>query len=156
MTVVGCDRTPPEDASCVHRFVEVAALDACIPTAHHVALCLPLTSDTKGLMSKERIRLMRQGAYLYNAGRGGLVDQTSLIEALNDGALGGAGLDATEQEPIPNDDPLWSAPNVILTQHSGGASPYNSRRATDLFSENLHRFMNGYPLLNLVDPLRGY
>lgn len=156
MTVVGSDLVKPEDTAWVQRFVPVTSLDDVLPTAHHVALCLPLTPATRGLIGGERLHLMKRGAYLYNVGRGALVDQTALIDALAEGRLAGAGLDATEREPIPNDDPIWAAPNVILTQHSGGASPHNSRRSTDLFSENLHRFMNGYPLLNAVDPELGY
>ena len=156
MTVIGCDLTPPDDAGCVHRFVGASALDSVLPSAHHVALCLPLTDETRGLINGDRLRLMNRNAYLYNVGRGGLVDEQALIEALTSGALAGAGLDATPREPIPKDDPIWTAPNVILTQHSGGASSHNSRRSTDLFSQNLHRFMNGYPLLNLVNTDRGY
>jgi phosphoglycerate dehydrogenase-like enzyme len=156
MTVIGCDLTPGADSACVHRYVDVSGLDTALPQADHVALCLPLTTQTRGFMDRGRLSRLKPGAYLYNVGRGAVADQDAIVEALRRGSLAGAGLDVTAREPIPEDDPIWTAPNVILTQHSGGASPMNSRRAADLFSQNLHRFVYGYPLLNVVDPLRGY
>jgi len=156
MVVMGCDLVQPTDTACLARFVASAELDGALAAADHVALCVPLTPQNIGLIDARRLGIMRRGAYLYNMGRGALVDQAALIQALETGALAGAGLDATQSEPIPPDDPLWSAPNVILTQHVGGASPHNSRRVTDLFSQNLHRFRTGYPLLNVVDTDRGF
>lgn len=156
MRVVGCDRQQVAGIAGLTRFVMVNDLDNSLPLADHVALCLPLTRHTAGIMNEHRIRLMKKGAYLYNVGRGGLVDQQALIESLQRGDLAGAGLDVTDPEPLPPDSPLWSMPNVLLTQHVGGASPHNSRRVADLFSENLHRYMNGYPLLNVVDLELGY
>lgn len=156
MTVVGCDLRRSEGANGVHRWVALGELDWALAGADHVALCLPLTEQTRGIMGAQRIALMKPTAFLYNLGRGALVDQAAVIAALEQGKIAGAGLDTTLDEPIPQDDSIWSAPNIILTQHSAGASPMNSRRATDQFSENLHRYLNGYPLLNLVDPRQGY
>lgn len=156
MRVVGCDRARPSGVVGLNGFVEMDEMDVALREADHVALCLPLTDDTRGLMSAARVAMLKRSAYLYNVGRGGLVDQSALVEALAEGKLAGAGLDVTEPEPLPPDHPLWGLPNVILTQHVAGASPHNSRRVTDQFSENLHRYQTGYPLLNLVDPGRGY
>ena len=156
MRVIGCDRERVAGVLGLSRFVPVQELDKAIPEADHVALCLPLTPETRGIFHSGRIRAMKPTAYLYNVGRGALIDQNALVEALRDGAIAGAGLDVTHPEPLPPDHALWGMPNVLLTQHIGGASPFNSRRIADLFSENLHRYKNGYPLLNLVDLSRGY
>ncbi|NUQ70746.1 MAG: D-2-hydroxyacid dehydrogenase [Chthonomonadales bacterium] len=156
MRVLGCDREPKPDLKALQGFVTVDQLDQALPQAHHVALCLPLTEDTQGIMSADRINRMRVGAYFYNVGRGLTVDHMALAAALTNGRLAGAGLDVTDPEPIPQDHPLWTLPNVLLTQHVGGASPYNAERITDLFTQNLHRFLQGVQLLNLVDPRRGY
>jgi phosphoglycerate dehydrogenase-like enzyme len=156
MTVIGCDLAPPDPMPPLSRFVAAPDLDAALGGVDHVALCLPLTARSRGLFGRDRIGRLKRGAYFYNMGRGALVDQDALVAALEAGDIAGAGLDATATEPIPPDDPVWRTPNVLLTQHSGGASPHNSRRVTDLFSENLHRFRNGYPLLNVVDAARGY
>lgn len=156
MRVMGCDRSRPDGLAGLSRFVALEDVDTVLGEADHVALCLPLTKETRGFMSGERLAAMKSGSFLYNVGRGDLVDHDALLEALQSGHLAGAGLDVTSPEPLPVDHPLWRMPNVLLTQHIAGASPFNSRRVADLFSENLHRYMNGYPLLNLVDLRHGY
>ena len=79
-----------------------------------------------------------------------------MIAALREGRLGGAGLDVTTPEPLPDDSPLWDLPNVILGQHSSGHSPFNHDRITDIFANNLARYLKGEPLVNVVDKTRGY
>jgi len=156
MRVIGWDRVRPTNATGLSAFVEPEGLDRVLPDADHVALCLPLTAETRGLMGEGRLGRLKPGAYIYNVGRGPVVNHEALLQNLRSGRIAGAGLDVTDPEPLPPDHPLGDMPNVILTQHVAGASPHNSRRVTDLFSENLHRYMNGYPLLNTVDPRRGY
>lgn len=131
-------------------------MDALLAEADHVALCLPLTTRTEGLFSAERFALLKPGAYLYNVGRGELVDQDALINALRSGGLAGAGLDVTSPEPLPPDNPLWDLGNVIITSHTGGASPRRMDRFIDLLIDNIARYRADEPLRNIIDPVEGY
>lgn len=122
----------------------------------HVVSSLPMTPHTKKLFSADLIREMKPGAYLFNIGRGGTVDQDALIEALENGHLGGAGLDVTDPEPLPKDSPLWSMPNVLITGHTSGGSPNVAGRVRGVLLENLRRYQNGDELLNVIDLDQGY
>jgi phosphoglycerate dehydrogenase-like enzyme len=155
MDVVGVRRS---DRSHPHarRVYTNDQLTEAVTDADHVALCLPLTEATRHMVDETVLRAMKAGAYIYNVGRGASIDEEAMIRALQDGHLGGAGLDVTETEPPPKDSPLWEMENVILTQHSAGASPYNAERTTTLFMENLRRYLNDEPLKNVVDKEAGY
>jgi phosphoglycerate dehydrogenase-like enzyme len=99
---------------------------------------------------------MKPSAYLVNVGRGGIVDEEALATALEDGTIAGAGFDVFEQEPLPPDSPLWTAPNFIISPHiSGNMRDYNAKAAT-LFEENLRRYVAKEPLYNIVDRSKGY
>lgn len=158
MTVIGVRRSvgdgePPEH---VDRVVSIEDLDSVLPDADHVITSLPHTNETVGMFDRARFERFRDGAFFYNLGRGTSVVQPDLIAALAGGKLGGAGLDVTEPEPLPVDDPLWDAPNVIITGHTAGATPHFRQRVLDLFAENLARYQTGDDLLNVVDIERGY
>jgi phosphoglycerate dehydrogenase-like enzyme len=127
-----------------------------ISQADHVALCLPLTAETRGLVGERELRAMRPTAYVYNVGRGDSIEPRALLQALTQGWIAGAGLDVTSPEPLPTDSPLWEMPNVILGQHTSGSSPRNYDRITDIFAANLRRYLAGVPLANVVDRARGY
>ena len=99
---------------------------------------------------------MKRTAFLYNVGRGPIVDQAALIAALKDGAIAGAGTDVPHPEPLPPDDPLWDAPNLILLNHYGGLTPKYGPRAYTIISDNIRRFLAGEELRNSVDKRRGY
>ncbi len=99
---------------------------------------------------------MKPSAYLVNVGRGKLVDEGALIEALRKGRIGGAGLDVFEVEPLSAGSPLWKMENVIISPHVLGFSVHYDRRAIDLFVDNLRRYLDGRPLLNLVNKAHGY
>lgn len=138
---------------------ELSALDRVgevLPRADHVVLALPLTADTRGIIDAGCLRQMKPGAYFYNVGRGALVDQEALVEALRAGHLAGAGLDVTEPEPLPAASPLWEMANVVITAHSAGFTPRSYERFEALLLENLRRFDAGEPLLNVVDKAAGY
>ena len=124
--------------------------------ADHVALCLPLTAETRHIVAERELRAMKPSAYIYNVGRGASIEPTALIQALREGWIAGAGLDVTDPEPLPADSPLWDLPNVILGQHSSGSSPLNGDRITSILIENLGRYLRGEPLLNLIDEEVGY
>jgi len=127
-----------------------------LPQADHVALCLPLTGETVGIVGAGELRAMKPSAYIYNVGRGSSIDADALVKALQEGRIAGAGLDVTDPEPLPSDSPLWSLPNVVLSRHTSGSSPYNADRITTIFAENLGRYLRGNPLLHLVNRQLGY
>lgn len=102
-----------------------------------IVVALPLTDDTRGLISADVFAAMQSHAFFVNVGRGELVDQAALTDALVSGRLGGAGLDVTDPEPLPPDDPLWALPNVIITPHNSGSTDGTGRRANERFLANL-------------------
>ncbi len=156
MRVFGIRRRPLPPPPGVERVYRREEIGEALAQADHVALCLPLTDETIAYIGEAELRQMKPTAYLYNAGRGPSIAAEPLVRALQEGWITGAGLDVTDPEPLPADHPLWSLPNVILTQHTSGASPFNSRWVTDIFIENLRRYLNGEPLRNRVDPELGY
>ena len=99
---------------------------------------------------------MRPGAFIVNIGRGEVIDENALIDALKAGKIGGAGLDVFEKEPLPKDSPMWDIESVILTPHMAGANRGYMDKACALFADNLRRFNAGQPLLNVVDRQLGY
>jgi phosphoglycerate dehydrogenase-like enzyme len=122
----------------------------------YVVITLPLTPKTYHLFDEEMFREMKPNSFVVNVGRGGLINEKCLIKALKKGWIAGAGLDVFETEPLPENSPLWAMENVILTPHISGFTPYYDERATDLFAENLRRYLAGDPLLNLVNRERQY
>lgn len=121
-----------------------------------VVVAAPLTAETRGMMSEPELRAMRPTAYLIAVSRGQIVDQPSLIKALKEGWIAGAGLDVFEAEPLPADNELWELPNVILSPHMAGWTDRRSQRVVGLFCENLRRYLAGEQLLNVVDIQKGY
>ena len=124
--------------------------------ADHVALCLPLTSATEHLIGRDEFARMGPAAYLYNVGRGELVDQDALVAALRDGTIAGAGLDVATPEPLPADSPLWALPTVVITGHTAGQTPLYWERGIALLIDNARRFLAGEELRNVVDTGAGY
>lgn len=122
----------------------------------YIVITLPLTPKTHHFFNEELFREMKSNAFILNVGRGGLVDEKALVRALKKGWIAGAGLDVFESEPLPESSPLWSMENVILTPHVSGFTPHYDERVTDLFAENLRRYLSGKPLLNLVNREIGY
>ena len=121
-----------------------------------VVNALPLTPDTRGIVSEAFLRTMKPTAYLINVGRGETVDTDALIRALREGRLAGAGLDVTDPEPLPPGHPLWTTPNLLLTPHVAAASDQLAARSLLLAQENLRRYVAGEPMLSVVDPRLGY
>ncbi len=159
MRVIGVDlpsfsidslSSPPDE------FFPVGALHEVLPLAEHLVLIAPHTPETENLIGAAELALMPQGAVLINIGRGPLVDEPALADALASGHLGGAGLDVFVEEPLPENSPLWGMPNVLVSPHSGSTSDQENRRITDLFCENLKRFLAGEPMINVLDLNRLY
>ena len=121
-----------------------------------LVVLLPLTPETRGSIGARELDLLKPGAFLVNLARGGIVDEKALLERLRGGRLGGAALDVFAQEPLPADDPLWSAPNLILTPHLAGLEPHYMQHLMELAVDNVKRLERGEPLRNRVDRARGY
>ena len=121
-----------------------------------VALTLPLTPATHHFLGAREFAAMKPGAYVVNVGRGPVIDQAALIEALRGGRLGGAGIDVMVPEPLNPDSPLWEMEQVLLTPHMSGARKGYIDDACRIFADNLRRLQSGQPLVNLVDRALGY
>ena len=128
----------------------LADLTDVVRTADAVVVALPLADETRGLFSAEVFAAMPPHAVFVNVGRGELVDQAALTDALASGQLGGAGLDVFDPEPLPADDPLWDLPNVIISPHVSGSSDGTTRRVAEIFIDNLGHFVRGETLRNEV------
>jgi len=150
-TVTAFARTNPEA-----QLHTVEALDQALPDADVVCLSLPETDQTAGLFDAQRLAKLRDSAVLVNVGRAGVVDEAALVDALNQRRLAGAVLDVTQAEPLPEGDPLWSTPNTILTQHTGGGFMSERQDKVTLFLENFERYRSGESLNNTIQLKRGY
>jgi phosphoglycerate dehydrogenase-like enzyme len=140
-------------------FIKRIDLSALLTQSDFVVLVVPSTPQTRGMIGATELAQMKPGAYLINIGRGDAVDETALCAALQNGQIAGAALDVFQQEPLPDDSPLWALANAgkaILTPHIAGQTPHYEQRAADLFAENLRRYVAGETLLNRVDFTRGY
>jgi phosphoglycerate dehydrogenase-like enzyme len=122
----------------------------------YVVISVPLTRETEKLIGETELRTMRPNTYLVNISRGRVIDEQALIRALREGWIAGAGLDVTEEEPLPSESPLYSMPNVILTPHISGNSAHYDTRLAALFADNLKRYRIGQQLQNRYEPSRGY
>ena len=110
----------------------------------------------EGMFDEEAFSHMRPHAIIVNVTRGAIIDGPALTKALENGVIGGAGLDVTPEEPLPADHPLWTMSNVIVTPHTAGGSSRRIGRAVDLLCENLRRFLDDRPLLGVIDKQLGY
>ena len=158
-TIRGVVRTPRDDLpEYADEIFTIDQLDKAIKNADVVALTLPETHETTNLFTKERMLNMKKGSIIINIGRGTAIDQNALIELLESGHLGGAGLDVTNPEPLPPDSKLWDLPNVVLTPHvSGGATlALTADMIVDRFIKYLEDYINGRPFERVVDKKAGY
>lgn len=155
MRVVGIKRTVREDDQAwdyADELYPTAELHSALGEADYVAVTLPGTPETRRLIDAEAMGTMRQGAYFVNVGRGAVVDEAALVEALQGGHLSGAALDVFEVEPLPEESPLWGLDNVIISAHTTDVVPDLINVAqTDLFCENLRRYLSGEDLINVLD-----
>lgn len=124
--------------------------------ADYVVLAAPVTNDTKALANAERFGLMKTDACLINVGRGPLVDEAALVAALREKKIGGAALDVFPKEPLAADSVLWDVPNLLITPHTAALTDKLWERHYALFSDNLRRYIDGKPLLAVVDKRKGY
>lgn len=155
MYVIGTKRRP-EPVEWVDEVLGPEQLSEALGRADYVVLCVPLTRETDGLLGAEEIGRMKPGSVLINVSRGEVVDEDALVDALRSGKLRGAGLDVFRREPLPPSSPLWDLPNVIMTPHVAGSREGNIGILTEIFRDNLAKFIRGEPIPNVVDKRRGY
>lgn len=150
MSVTGCRRTPDGTEGCDTWPLD--RLDELVAMADWLVLALPLTAETNGIISADVLARMKPTARVVNVGRGELIDEVALADALATGRLAGAGLDVFAVEPLPETSPLWDMPNVIITPHSTGSSDQSHGRAAERFIVNLRRYVDGEALMGEISP----
>lgn len=156
LRVIGTQREPKPVPHVEATFGGRAGLERVLRESDFLLVLLPLTPETRGSIGARELDLAKPGAFLLNLARGGIVDEGALLERLRSGRLAGAGIDVFEKEPLPPGDPLWSAPNTILTPHMGGLEPQYMQRLMEIAVDNVERLERGEPLRNPVDRARGY
>ena len=144
MNVIGMRRTVTGDEPCETWTLD--RLHELLPRLDAIVLALPLAAATRHMIGVDELALLPAGAHIVNVGRGELIDEAALIDALTSGRIGAASLDVTEVEPLPVESPLWSMPNVIITPHSSGSTASTRARAREMFVSEFSRFVHGEPL----------
>ncbi len=161
---IGVRRSPGPAPEGVDEMYTMEQLDSLLPRADVVAMVMPNTPETENAMDARRIALMKDGAMLLNVGRGNALEPNALYDGLVSGKLSGAAIDVAYTEPLPPDDRLWDAPNLLITPHVAGGwnlanlttSPAMADRVCRVFLENLEQYLADAPLPNAVDPRTGY
>ena len=157
MTVLGLSRRPrPNLQPQIAATYPTPALHTFLNRCDVIVITAPHTPETAGMIDAAALASMRPGAHLICISRGGIIDDQALLHALDDGHVGGAGLDAHAIEPLPADSPFWDHPRVIVTPHNGATTAQTTVRGTKIMLDNIRRFVAGQPLANLVDKDAGY
>jgi phosphoglycerate dehydrogenase-like enzyme len=156
MRVLAVDEQSVPPGEGVERVWPVSRLNDLCREADILAIAAPITPRSRGMVGAEQLRLMKRGSYLLQMSRGGITDEAALVDALEEGHLAGAGLDVTATEPLPQGDPLWTAPNLVITPHSSASSKLTTDLTWSILGENIGRYLRGEPLINVVDKHRGY
>ena len=154
--IVATDLFPTDKPDCVDELWGASELPRLLEVSDVVVLAIPLNKHTHHLFGKAQFAQMKPGAKLINVARGAVVNESALIETLQNEHLSGAGLDVTEIEPLPADSPLWGMPNVVITPHVGAQSAHRVPVTCRFFCENFRRFQKSEELLNLVDKKLGF
>jgi phosphoglycerate dehydrogenase-like enzyme len=139
------------DAPGVARTVSIAEFPVVAATVDAIVISLPETPATYHLLGREILQRVKPGVTIVNVGRGSTVDEIALVEALHDGRVGLAVLDVTEREPLPPEDPLWDAPNLLISPHTAAVRRSEERLMAEHFAANATRLLDGEPLVGLVD-----
>jgi phosphoglycerate dehydrogenase-like enzyme len=156
MRVLAVRENPANGTNGADAVYSSSQLDEVLPQADYVLLCTPVTPATTGIINRPQLTKMKSDAYLLNVGRGPLVDDDALLEALQARRIGGAALDVFVEEPLPPESPYWSLDNLLITPHTAAVTDKLWDRHYDLIVENMTRFLEGRPLLYEVDKQRGY
>lgn len=156
MQCIAVDSEPVEPSEHVSELWGMDRFHDLLAASDVTTICCPLTEETRGFFDDAAFAAMKPGAYLINVTRGPIVDGDAIVRALEAGRLGGAGLDVTPIEPLPEDQALWRFPNVVITPHTAGASQFRARRNVARFIENLKHDRNGEPLEGEIDKQKGF
>ncbi|MGI8550592.1 MAG: D-2-hydroxyacid dehydrogenase [Dehalococcoidia bacterium] len=146
----------PQQTELVERLLPASGLPELLAESDFVALTLPLTKESERIIGEPELRRMKPGSYLINIARGPVIDHLALLRALQEGWIAGAALDVHDPEPLPAESPFWDLAQVLITPHISGIADRHNARITDIFCDNLRRYLAGQSLRNLVDPERGY
>ena len=155
MKVIGTKRTPVL-MEFVDEILAPSQLERLLKISDHVVNVTPLTPDTAKMFGEKEFSTMKQSAVFYNFGRGASVDAEALMKALERGTIKAAALDTFEEEPLPKNSPLWNAKNIVITPHVGGPIPHYYHLLTEIFIDNLKRYLDGTPFMTAVDKAKGY
>ena len=156
MRVLALDEQPVPASDGVDAVWGRERLAELLAASDVVAICCPLTAETRQMFNAATFDHLKPGALLVNVTRGEIIDGEALVQVLRDGRCGGAALDVAPVEPLPAEHPLWTFENVVMTPHTAGASQLRATRNLDRFCENLRRIQQGKPLLGVVDKQLGY
>jgi len=156
MRVLATDAKPIPKPDFVEELHDPTWLMEMVPQVDVLMSAAPLTKETRQMFNDAVFGKMKPTAYFINVSRGGLVDNDALVRALKEKRIRGAGLDVTTPEPLPADHPFWDCPNLVITPHNSGMAPIRQVRLVALMAENVRRYSNGLPLLNVVDKAKGY
>lgn len=156
--IIGVCRSGKSSESVYDKVLPVSQLDTILPETDLLAMSLPATPETKGILSRERMSLLPEGAYIVNVGRGSAIDEDALADNLESGHLAGAALDVFQTEPLPAGNRLWHTKNLLITPHVAGnmTLAHTRNKNVQMFIEDLHNFAEGKPLKYLVDRRLGY
>ncbi|HEX6509829.1 MAG TPA: D-isomer specific 2-hydroxyacid dehydrogenase family protein [Chloroflexota bacterium] len=149
-------RRHPRAMDGADRVVGTSELREALKEADVVVLTLALTAETEGIIGEQELRAMKPGAWLVNVARGKLIDTNALVDALRDGRIGGAALDVTDPEPLPDDHPLWGLDNCLITPHCANPPSYEREQYAALVRDNVRRRIAHESLAGIIDPLLGY
>jgi phosphoglycerate dehydrogenase-like enzyme len=156
MTVIGVDPEDKPFLPFLKSVVKPDQFDDVLPQADVVFISVPDTPKSHKMMGAHQFELMKKNSYFIAVSRGGIYDMNGLVKALDKKRLAGAGVDVTDPEPLPKVHPLWKFENVIITPHIAGRSDQDSTRMVGTIKENIRRFVEGKPLINVVDKQKGY
>lgn len=156
MRVLAVDAFPSANAPHVAEVWPVTRLHEMLGESDVVSVAAPLTTESRHMVSDAAFSAMKPGSYLIAISRGGIIDETALVNALASGRLAGAGIDVFEAEPLAPESPLWAMPNVLITPHLAGSSYQKEARCVGILRENILHLQRGEPLVNLVDRERGF
>ena len=149
-------RANPKDTPHVDEVHSMSGLDALWERADFLAVCVPLLESTRGLVNQVAFNRMKSSAVVIDISRGGVIEESALISALDSGKIRGAGLDVFSTEPLAKGHRLWDYENVIITPHCSAVYAGWDLKSVEMFAENLTRYRQGQALWNIVDPARGY
>lgn len=156
MKVIGVDPEDKPFLPFVDHIVKPDQLNEVIPEADVVFISAPDTPKSHKMFGLKQFDLMKKNSYFIAVSRGGIYEMPGLVKALDERRLAGAGVDVTDPEPLPADHALWKFPNAVITPHIAGRSDKDAGRMTGTIKENVHRFLDGKPLINVVDKAKGY